>query len=47
MAACKFPTEEICKVAMNEKQGSLIGQRWVDLFQISLNEFENFEASQL
>lgn len=42
-AACLFKTEDDCKKAFIDKQGQNIGHRWIQLLQITYEEYLNFE----
>ena len=46
IATCKFETEESCKLALNKKQGQYMGNRWIELLQITEEEYDLFEQDQ-
>lgn len=44
-AAVLFKTEAECKRAFQQKQGQNIAHRWIELYQMTLSDFQNFEES--
>lgn len=42
-AAVLFKDENECKKAYTEKQGQHIGHRWVELYQITYQDYLDFE----
>lgn len=45
MAALLFSNEDDCKRAMFDKQGQIIGHRYVELYSISYFEYLDFKKS--
>ena len=41
-AACLFETRDDAKNALNEMQGQNIGHRWIELYNITHKDWENF-----
>ena len=41
-----FETPEDSQSAMIEKQGQKIGHRWIELYQMSYNDYKNFDSVQ-
>ena len=46
-AACLFETADDAKQALNELQGQNIGHRWIELYNISYQDWQSFGDEQM